>query len=66
MLVTNSINRANMANRANRANRVAISTNSRRNDKYSRCRYSKYTTTRHGVAIHFHRLSNLQQLSTRA
>ena len=60
MLVTNGINGIN------RANRVAIGTDNRRKDKYSSCRYSKYTTTRNGMAIHFHRLSNLQQLSTRA
>jgi hypothetical protein len=63
MLVTNGINGINGINGVNR---VAISTDSRRNDKYSRCRYSRYTTTRNGMAIHFHRLSNLQQLSTRA
>jgi hypothetical protein len=40
--------------------------NSESSEHHPSRRHSEHATTRHGMAIHFHRLSNLQQLSARA
>jgi hypothetical protein len=64
------IDRLLVINGTSSANRVAIIINNTPANKYSEHYYghrcSEYSTMRHRVAIHFHRLPHLQQLSTRA
>jgi len=60
LLVTTGINSAR------RATIITNTTPTNRRNRYHACReYSEHTTSRHSMAIHFHRLPNLQQLSTR-